>query len=280
MQELSGWRYYNHAIIPNVAPHENVDLSVIHDGSVWRYYPKAVVARWAEDFDCGYETNWWYVIKDQPFDISTLKAKRRYEINHGNRHFDVKMINPQEYTKELFEVQEAAFSGWPPKYRPKVSFDGFVKSVEGWKEYCVFGAFSKSEGTLCGYALLEKCENYVDFKVLRTNPAFERYGINAAVVYGILKENQEFLSHGGYISDGSRSIQHETAFQEYLEKYFGFRKAYCKLVVHFRPGVELIIRLLYPIRKWLRRADSIGIVHKINGLLKTMEFAKEQVITE
>ena len=39
-----------------------------------------LLARWTEDFDCGYETEWWYVIKDTPLDLSKLKKKRRYDI--------------------------------------------------------------------------------------------------------------------------------------------------------------------------------------------------------
>lgn len=47
---------------------------------------KPYLARWTSSFDCGHETNWWYVIKDTPFDINELKKKRRYEIRKGNNY--------------------------------------------------------------------------------------------------------------------------------------------------------------------------------------------------
>lgn len=46
------------------------------------------------------------------------------------------------------------------------------------------------------------------------------------MVARILEDNNDRLNKGFYINDGARSIRHETAFQDYLEKYFGFRKAY------------------------------------------------------
>ena len=55
---------------------------------------KALFARWTSEFDCGYETNWWYVIKDKEFDLSALKSNYRYKINKGNKNFDVRVINP------------------------------------------------------------------------------------------------------------------------------------------------------------------------------------------
>lgn len=33
---IKGWRYYNHAAIPSIPPHEELDTSVIEDGSIWR----------------------------------------------------------------------------------------------------------------------------------------------------------------------------------------------------------------------------------------------------
>lgn len=72
---IEGWKYYNHAAIPTTAPHQNVNLEPILDGSIWNL-KGALLARWITNWDCKEETNWWYVIKDEPFDISSLKSKR------------------------------------------------------------------------------------------------------------------------------------------------------------------------------------------------------------
>ena len=275
---VNGWRYYNHAAVPTCPPTESPDLLAVENGSVWNLDGKnALLARWTTDFDCGYETNWWYVIKDSSFDISTLKAKRRYEINKGTKAFEIKEIHPTEYAQELYTVQVAAYSAYPKKYRPSVQKDTFLASIEGWKRYTVLGAFYRETGELTGYALLEKrTEGYVDFCVMKTNPAYEKHAVNAALVAGVLEHFDSFLSEGGIICDGTRSINHETLFQDYLEKYFGFRKAYCKLHIRYNPKVKGIIKLLFPLRKVLRCFDFIGIVHQVNTVMKMEELSRER----
>lgn len=254
------------------------DLTPVISGDIWKMKGSPLLARWTTDFDCGYETNWWYIIKDRPFDIKALKAKRRYEINKGIKNFDVKPIEPKKYAEELCDVQIAAYSGYPEKYRPTVdrrAFVSFVKSLKNWSGLVCVGAFSRETAKLCGYALLSKeSVNYVYFKFMRTDPKWEKFGVNAALVEGVLREFDSFLANGGYICDGARSINHETAFQDYLEKYFEFRKAYCKLHVIYNPKLKWVIRLLFPIRGLLSKLDRIGVIHSINSVLKMEDICR------
>lgn len=272
--EIDGWKYYNHAAIPTCAPHEKPNLQPIISGSIWRSFNNILLARWTSDYDCGHETNWWYIVKDSPLDLMQLKAKRRYEINKGIRNFDVRIINPNDYPDDLFRVTTAAYTAWPDKYRPNIEKERFLKSIDRWNGYEVYGAFSRDSGDLCAYGMLQKASKWADFIVLRADPSYEKQAVNAATVYGILKHCEAFLADGGCICDGARSINHETAFQDYLEKYFGFRRAYCKLHLRFRPGIGFVIVLLSPLKHWLRKFDNIGIIHKINGVLLMKEFAQ------
>lgn len=276
MVSVNGWRYYNHAAIPTSLPHENPDTSAIEDGSVWKVKGDTpLLARWTTEFDCGYETNWWYVIKDKPFDIMALKSKRRYEIKKGIKYFDIKVIDPVEFQEELYEIQVAAYSAYPKKYRPKVEKTSFIAGISNWKEYVVFGAFFTETNEMAGYAcLVQGVDNFVEFSVLKTNPLFEKYSINAALVEKILSYFSVFLGTGGIICDGSRSINHETNFQDYLEKYFGFRKAYCKLHLVYNPRIKWLIKLIYPFRRILLKFDEIGIIHKVNSVLKMEELVR------
>ena len=277
--QIEGWRYYNHAAVPSTQPHENPDLRPIEDGSIWKMDGSPLLARWTTDFDCGYETNWWYVIKDTPFDISCLKAKRRYEINKGNKNFCVKEIAPREWVEEIYNVAIAAYKTYPKSYRPNIVHDDFVASISEWNFYKVYGAFSLQDESLCGYACLTKpYENgsYINFTIMKSIPEQEKLGLNAAIVNKILTDHNDFLGAGGYINDGARSIQHETAFQDYLEKYFGFRKAYCKLSILYKRKMSLIINILYPFRGILHRIKSIAVVRKVEALLRMEEIYRAQ----
>lgn len=268
IMEIKGWKYYNHAAFPDLPPNEAPDLSVVESGEIWKLDGSPLLARWVSDFDKLDGGDWWYVIKDTPFDISSLKAKRRYEINKGVKNFDVRAIEPCQYKEELYKIQVAAFAAYPEKYRPTVEKESFIASIDTWQTQAVLGAFSRESGELCGYAMLY-LENgkYVDFRALKVDPNFERAGINAALCAGVMVHFDEFLKNGGILCDGARAVSHETHFQDYLEKNFGFRKAYCKLCIAYSPKMKLIVKMLYPFRKLLAKLDGNSKIHSVNGVL-------------
>lgn len=265
-----GWKYYNHALISALPPDKIPPLESLENRAFWKKWGGySVLARWCEEFDCAKPTEWWYVIKDEPFDISSIKAKRRYEINKGKKFFEVEEITPEEYGEAFYEVTVKAYASWPEKYRPLVDRDIFKENVKNWNDRVIFGAFDRESGSLCGYAMLFETESHAEFSVLRVVPEFERNGINAAMVAAIVEKYNDRLGNGFYINDGSRSIRHETAFQDYLEKYFGFRKAYCKLKIRYRFPFGFGIKILYPFRKLIFSNSKIGNI--VSGLLKMEE---------
>lgn len=270
--EIAGWKYYNHAALPACAPHETADTTPIENGSIWKIGGRALLARWTSDFDCGHETEWWYVIKDSPLDMESLKSKRRYEIKKGKKNFEVREINPADYLDELYRTAVAAISAYPEKYRPTVERDSFQKYLLTLKNVTMFAAFHRERGTMEGYAILINRQTYLSFEVLKTNPESERLGVNAALVAGMLEAVESELKDGVYISDGSRAIRHETAFQDYLEKYFGFRKAYCTLHIRYRIGVGLCVRALYPFRRFISRESGLG--SQISSVLQMEEIRR------
>ena len=276
--QIKGWKYYNHAVFPSTPPYETPDLSVVESGEIWSLDGSPLLARWVSDFDKLDSGNWWYVIKDTPFDISNLKAKRRYEINKGVKNFDVRVIDPSKYKERLYEIQVVSFSTYPKKYRPTVDRESFIASIDEWSDFVILGAFSRENDELCGYALLcTEAEKYVDFRALKVIPECERLGINAALCAGVMTHFDDFLKNGGIVCDGARSISHETKFQDYLEKNFGFRKAYCRLCIAYSPKMRPIVKALYPFRRILMRFDGISKIHSINAILKMESIARGEL---
>lgn len=282
--DIKGWKYYNHAAVPTSVPYENVDITPVENGDIWKLGGKKttpLLTRWTTDFDCGYETNWWYVIKDTPFDINALKAKRRYEINKGKRNFDVRVIDPRDFKEELYQVQVAAFSGYPKKYRPTVNKDEFISGLDKWVNCTVFGAFFRETDELAGYTMITVTdEKWLGLSVQKTNPEFEKLQVNAALVEKVVTHYVDFLENGGIICDGSRSINHETNFQDYLEKYFGFRKAYCRLHICYHPKIKWAVHMLFPMRKLLQKFDKSRTIHQLNAVLKMEELCRLQIPAE
>ncbi len=277
---MTKWIYYNYAMLPNVPPHGDVDATAVTDGSVWRGN-KAVLARWITDFDCGYETDWWYVIKDSEYEIDTLKAKRRYEITKGRRNFEIKKIEfgSCENADAIFDIRKAYYDKYQAADSVKDTKEAFRERFKGWHGV-VLGAFCKNENgelsdALCGYAHLKINGRCIEFLAQKVNPEYEARGINAALVDGVLNYFAENIRDGSYICDGAKNIHHKTAFQDYLEKYFGFRKAYCKLRIAYRPTVAWLIPILYLFRTPLKKLDGIDIVHLVNSVLTLEEIKRK-----
>jgi hypothetical protein len=209
---MKNWKYYNHAAIPTTQPHEDVDMAPLKDGTIWKMPGKPILARWTSDFDCGYETNWWWCIKDNQFDIMKLNSKRRYEVKKGIKNFMVKEIQPLEYVDEIYDVTCSAFASWPLKYRPVTDENKFKENIKTWVNNRVVAAFTIEKNVFAGYAFLTDYDEYSEFNMLRVNPEYERQGINAALVNGI---NRRIL----YIRWGTQHIS-SNKFSRLFRKIF------------------------------------------------------------
>ena len=278
--KINGWKYYNHAAKPLCAPHEKPDITPIENRSIWKMHGRPLFAKWTTEFDCGYETEWWYCIKDEPFDISLLKSKRRYIINKGCKYFMIKTIDPIQVVDELYYVYQQGMNSYPKKYRSMMSKEVFqqdmqiIGEMKRKNKYEVFVAYSKENLRIEGYSLVPFNDKYASLAVQKVNPDYEKLEINAALVYGILSHFDDKLESGFYICDGERNVVHETAFQDYLLKYFGFRKAYCRLHVAYPYFMMILVKSLYPFRNVLRKMDNNSLIHQINGVLKIEECSR------
>lgn len=233
-----------------------------------------LLIRWTTDFDCPKETGWWYCIKDTPFDINSLNAKKRYEINKGKKNFSVKIVNPLEYGEKIYKVNREAVNSYSQKSYKLENREKFIKNLDKLKNFTIYGAFEKNSNNLIGYALINKKSNYIDFTSLKVIPKYEKFGVNAAIINYILESFKEELNNKIYICDGERNILHKTNFQNYLEKYFGFRKAFCKLNIEYRPEIKFIVNILYPLKKFIKYFGNILIFNKINAILYMEEIRR------
>lgn len=270
MTDIAGWQYYKNAMLPTCAPHEQPDTAPVRSGEIWNQGSGVIFARWTEEFDCPQETQWWYVIKDTPFDIMALNSNTRYKINKSKRLFRVVQIDPAEHIEDIYNVQVAAYSQYPAKYRPTVDREALEATIrKNWltDRVIVYAAYFRETDAFAGYILLTRNGRCVELTAQKVMPEYEKYQINAALVAYTVEQLGDFLAGDGYICDGARNVQHETAFQDYLERYFGFRKAYCRLRIAYNPKFGWLVKLLYGFRGLLRRLDGISVVHKINGVL-------------
>lgn len=275
--KIDGWQYYNHAAIPNCAPHESANLKPIQDHSIWKLSGDSVLlARWVSDYNCGEETDWYYCIKNTPFELNELKSKQRYEINKGKKYFDVSVINPQDYINAIYTIQVEAFKSYPKEYRPKLNYNDVKDEVfNEWDNKIVFAAFDKETNRMASYAIFERKESHIEWSVLKSMPEYEKLKVNAVIIAASLEYFNQDLIQGKYISGGERNISHQTNFQNYLEYLFGFTKVYCKLNIVYRPGIAQIVRIMYPFRKILKEFH-FKFFYKMYSVLLMEEIIRKQ----
>lgn len=78
------WIYYHGFLQPRSFPHIKVSLSQ-NEAKELLASSKASFLRWTSKFDCGYQTQWWHVIKDDKSDLSLLSSNTRNQIRRGQK---------------------------------------------------------------------------------------------------------------------------------------------------------------------------------------------------
>lgn len=274
MVHETDWKVYRQALLSSNFPHNGI--TSVQEIPRLLKTNKCYFARYVTDFDCKGETQWYWLIKDTPLDISILKANRRAIITKGLKYFTVKIINPTDLKNELFSVLKGSLADYPKKYRDSFTQTRFYSIVDSWVKngWDCFGAFDKETNKLCGYALAYKKGEYAEYMIVKTLPESQKKQINAAIAYQICEKylNEDKVK---ILYAGERNIRHETNYQDYLIKNFGFRFAYCKLNIIYRPWVKLLVNLIYPFRKIIKKISSLSPnLYNVYSVLKQEEIRR------
>lgn len=235
-----------------------------------------LLAKWTTEWDCGYETNWWYCVIDKPFNVKNLNAKKRYEITKGTRNFRVNHIDPKEYVEKLFRCHFKALEAYDT--HQTIKKESFIKWCEelsdAYDSQRIFAAFDKETNELCAFLHVPVHNEYAALSTMKSIPSQEKRGVNAALVYGVIDSLKDELDREYfYLTDGERSVNHKTNFQAYLEKYFCFRRAYCKLHIEYAPFMKFPVNICRLFKTPLQKLDSISYIHLINALLTMNEYS-------
>ncbi len=251
----NNFRLYNNCLISNVAPHE---VPNIKDLDELIKKNKALLARWTDKFDVLEENDskqWWYLIKSGKWDILKCKSHDRNEIKKGIKNFDCKIIKFEEHNKSLYTIYSEATKEYSNLSSNQVTYEEFINDFK--ENEIIIGAFDKEDGVLSAYSKIFYYNNHdnkkcINLSVLKILPTKKRKSPSAALMDYICNKflNEKKIT---YICDGERSIRHVTNFQKYLEKYFGFKKVFCRLNVRYSKKIKVIITILYPLRKVIKK---------------------------
>ena len=229
--------------------------------------------RWESDFDKNGCPPWWHIVKEGATDLSDLSSNTRSKVRRGLKAFDCKPISRDTVLGEGYEVYRNAFARYETheKEFSEVEFVGAVKAMPDQTEF--WGVWNKNNDALVAFS-----ENYVEAEVSFYNTIwFEPSALRKYSSYALFYEmNRHYLEERKfrYVSDGARSLSHDTQIHDFLESKFGFRKAYARLHVVYAPWLDASVAAAFPFRNLIKKMP-FSPFKKASILLKQEEIRRE-----
>lgn len=206
------------------------------------------------NFDSLTETSFWYVIKDSFGGLEELSTGARRDVRKSLRIYDASPITTEELLKKGYSIYSSAQESYRVKCEviSPEQYEEMVKNYasEGDKEF--WGLRHKESGELVALAINTIKEDSCEYNVLKCKPQALKDG--SQPYYGLIYEmNRHYLQDRGlkYVNDGARSITNHSNIQPFLIQKFKFRRAYCNIQLVYKWWLGIIVRLLFPFRKWI-----------------------------
>lgn len=260
------WRLYQGALVPAPATPCFVELSH-DDAKALLKDTGALFIRYTSD-PCEKTTEWWYIVCDK-YETKSLSSKTRQNIKRGKRSCSVRKIDGEWLADHGYECYCTAYG----RYRNAIPEseelfrNNILSTIKGPFEY--WGVFV--EERLAGYCQWIVGENDVYDSVTKYNPAYLRHRTAYALISNLI--NHYVVERGMRINNGTRSIAHDTNYQDVLIN-LGFRKQFCCLNVVYQPWVGFIVKTLYPFRKFVATLPDLGPVHKMQSIVVQEELRR------
>ncbi|MHA7924116.1 MAG: hypothetical protein ACX936_02860 [Marinobacter sp.] len=267
-----GWRNNQGGLFPLSPPFMLADF----DSSCARKVmisEGALFLRWESDFDNGKDTPWWHIIKEGSCSLTDLSSNTRSKVRRGLKAYDCGPLTRSEVFSEGYDVYCSAFARYET-HECQFSKDEFFKAIKALPENSEFwGVREKDSGRLVAFS-----ENYIENMTCFYNSIwFEPASLKRYSSYALFFEmNRHYIEERlfRYVSDGARNLSHSTEIHDFLVAKFGFRKAYARLRVVYRPWLGVVVKLAYPFRNLIGRVP-LGLFSKARILLKQEEVRRE-----
>lgn len=260
------WTLYHGAIIPASPAPSYIDITP-EEARLLLKESGALFIRYAGT-PCDFETEWWHIVCDH-YKPEGMTAKTRQNVKRGNRECIVRQVDAEWIATHGYECYAAAFERYSAQ-KP-VSEVEFHESIIATNDgpFAYWGVFYKEH--LAGYCQCIVDEPNVITNVTKYHPAYLKHRSAYALVNGLI---QTYVATKGlFLSNGSRSISHNTNYQEVLIN-LGFQKKYCHLNIIYNPWLKIGVDTLYPVRSLISMMPDRNIVHKIRAILYQEEIRR------
>lgn len=260
------FRSLHQALVPLNLPHVNLPLNdekaatLLKESGYW-------LVRWDECFDQSTEScGWWHVIKDGREELSDYSGNTRSKVRRGLKRNICEIVDRKVILEEGYHVYKAANERYDTfeEVLTEADFNSAITSLPKETEFWAVRDVNTNK-------LVAFSENLVrDNACFYVSIWFSPESLRNYSSYVLFHEmNAYYLNTRGldYVSDGARSVSHDTSIHDFLQEKFGFRKAYAKLRVVYRSWLKLGVILLFPFKSVIAKV-SLGVAKKVSALLE------------
>jgi len=224
--------------------------------------------------------SWWQVIC-RHYDLSSVSANTRSKVHRGLKRMEIHLEEPTWLAENGYQCHVKSYARYK-NVKPQ-TIETFRQFFENLADLAFFDIWvcrsnsssnnCSSESELLGYIICLREDDGVFMHTIDLTPT----GLHNYAAYAMIHTILEYYVNqlGIPVTNGSRSISHETQMQDFLEK-FAFKKEFSTLNVIYRRHIYLTIRTLFPFRKFLRPFIFLSFVHKIAAALFQEEILRQQ----
>lgn len=267
------WMKYHGALIAAAAMPVYVDL-VYDDAAQIVKKSKALFLRYTTG-PMTTPTNWWNIVCRQ-YDFNSVSSNTRSKIRRGTRRLEIEKVSPDWLSKQGYECHVKCYQRYKHALpKSKKAFESFLYSMREQSIFDIWACSNNNE--LLGYIICLVENNGVFMHTIDITPA----GLSDYAAYAMIHHILEYYVNekGLPVSNGSRSIVHETDMQDFLRK-LGFEREYAELHVIYRPDIKLVVCLLFPFRNVLKLFNRISLINKMTSVLFQEEIVRRQTISK
>ena len=233
------WRLRSGILSPIAMPHltENICRQ-----SVRRALAEsgALLARWADQWNTGTETEWyWVCCDDKDYDVETISSSRgRRSVRKGLRQCDVRIIENRKFASLAYPLFRLAQEKYHMVPLTESEYRSQIEQVSQYPGTVFWGAFVQDR--LAAFSTCLIMDNAVALGSTKSDPELHGCCPNNALFYTIAKH---YLSQTGisYVTNGSRTLLHPTTINDFLER-MGYRRIHARLNVVVSPKARLLQR--------------------------------------
>ena len=260
------WNLYNAALIPASLYPDYCELNSVEAGALLSKSGAWLIRYSSNPGNC--DTSWWYVLCDR-YDPSQISAKTRQNIRRGRRECIVQEVAAERLAIDGYACYSAAFGRYQGKkpLQEDAYREMMLDTIGGPFSY--WGVFY--QGHLAGYCQCVIDGNQVITNVTKYHPDYLRHRSAYALMDELIQTY--VVRQNMVLSNGNRSIAHDTNYQEVLIS-LGFRKQFCRLNVVYDSLLKVGIDAIYPARSLLRSLPYNSFVQKVKALLEQEEIRR------